>query len=322
MPDDPERESVTGDNPDATQQSPPSPHIERDEDGEGGNRQGSGNHVTQDQDKPLHWTRYVEVACAILLVLITGTYTYYSSQQATAAITAANAAKSSSDTATAAFETSDSDFQRTMSQMIYQTTAQVQSAQAAKAGIKAAQQQMRLDQRAWVGVKSVSTWVDEHGKIGADMLIDNTGKTPALDVRASENIEPLADQGLWHEKPEYPKDYADSRFTPTDSRQVVAPNESFHVFVSINGVWGEGLTDTLHGRIAYDDVFGCQHWIIFCYSEGTNSKTGPFWTPCSIHNDIDMTTDELRCKSRVNNSDHSREQNSNKASHVVARRIP
>jgi uncharacterized protein HemX len=43
--------------------------------------------------------RYIEAACAVLLVLITGTYTYYASQQACAAITAANAAQSAAVTA-------------------------------------------------------------------------------------------------------------------------------------------------------------------------------------------------------------------------------
>jgi hypothetical protein len=48
---------------------------------------------------PTQWTVYVQAVCAISLVFITGFYTYYARQQTGASITAANAAKSASDTA-------------------------------------------------------------------------------------------------------------------------------------------------------------------------------------------------------------------------------
>jgi hypothetical protein len=160
--------------------------------------------------------------------------------------------------------------------------------------IRQSQRAMELDQRAWVGIKNVSPWIDEQGKIGAEIDLDNTGKTPALNVRAKENIEPLAIGGLWNQEPNYPQDYSTSQFAAKDSLQVIAPNSSFKILVSINGEWTEGLTDALHGRIIYDDVFGCHHWVVFCYLKRSNRRTGVFWTPCSMHNDIDLT-DELTC---------------------------
>jgi hypothetical protein len=53
------------------------------------------------------WPIRIEAACAVLLVFITGFYTYYARQQAGAAIKAANAAKSAADTATAALHISE-----------------------------------------------------------------------------------------------------------------------------------------------------------------------------------------------------------------------
>jgi hypothetical protein len=89
------------------QQSPsPSlpPPVERNENSEGDNGQRDGPRIANDENKPPHWTRHVEAVCAIILVLITGTYTYYASRQACAAVTAANAAKSAADTAYASLK--------------------------------------------------------------------------------------------------------------------------------------------------------------------------------------------------------------------------
>ena len=57
---------------------------------------------------PKHWIEYVEGLCAVALVAITGTYTYFAGQQASAGITAANAAKSAADTARDALHISES----------------------------------------------------------------------------------------------------------------------------------------------------------------------------------------------------------------------
>jgi hypothetical protein len=61
--------------------------------------EGRGRRVQRTVEKPSHWWETAPSICAILLVIITGYYTYYAKQQAGAAITAADAAKSAADTA-------------------------------------------------------------------------------------------------------------------------------------------------------------------------------------------------------------------------------
>ncbi len=71
---------------DSAQQPPPPPvppAIERHENGEGNHREDRGDNVANREGDPLHWTRYLEVGCAVLLVLITGKYTYYAGHQLT-----------------------------------------------------------------------------------------------------------------------------------------------------------------------------------------------------------------------------------------------
>jgi hypothetical protein len=82
----------------APPQRPPPP-IKGNEYTEGDNSEGGGNKVAKTTEKPPHWTAYIEATCAVPLVLITATYTHYAHEQASAAITAANAAKTASDTA-------------------------------------------------------------------------------------------------------------------------------------------------------------------------------------------------------------------------------
>jgi hypothetical protein len=207
-------------------------------------------------------------------------------------------AKSASDTILEMQKQSEA-MQKAASAADRQASATLAQVASANKALVSSMNASRLDQRAWIGVRSVTPWVDEHGKIGAEMLVENTGRTPALNVKVRENIEPLANKGLWHEEPKYHEDYSDTHFLLNDSRSVVEPSGGFHIFVSINGYWMDGVTDTLHGRIAYDDVFGCHHWIVFCYSKGFNPKTTvPLWTSCSIHNEIDLIADELNCKSK------------------------
>lgn len=182
MPDYPDSTAEANDDTNTTQQSPAPPlppSVKGHENGEGNNRQGGGNRITQKQDEPPHWTRYVEAACALALVLITATYTHYASRQAEAAITAANAAKESADWAAAAFETSDSDFQRTMSQMITQTTQQVKAANASQSAARTAQDALYISNRAYIvtGRPDVS-----YAEKFVTIPVENIGRAPSRKV--------------------------------------------------------------------------------------------------------------------------------------------
>ena len=76
-----------------------SPSIKGDKDGSRKNGHGSGSDIAKKENGIPHWTGYAEAFCAILLVLITGTYTYYSAKQTEATQDAASAAISAADVA-------------------------------------------------------------------------------------------------------------------------------------------------------------------------------------------------------------------------------
>jgi hypothetical protein len=99
----PTNEEASGDSKAPQEPPPPTPppSVEGNENGKGGDGEQGRHQIAKDKDGPPHWTRYMEAACAVILVLITGTYTYFARQQAGAAITAAGAAKSAADIADA-----------------------------------------------------------------------------------------------------------------------------------------------------------------------------------------------------------------------------
>jgi len=163
MPDEPERSPDTADYSDAAQTPPPPPlppPVERNENPEGDSGQHACRQVTENQNEPPHWTRYVEVVFAGLLVLITATYTYYASRQACAAITAADAARDAAKVAT---------------------------------------EQMVLEMRPWINLIP-GEGVPDSGSIrpgtaiGVQYTISNPGKTAALDL-TWESFNALVDPG-------------------------------------------------------------------------------------------------------------------------------
>ena len=109
MPDQVERDpDANNDDAALNQESAPTPAgAEADEDGKGERHKTSRYHQFCEKYKvKKKWVRFrrhgpqwIEAGCAIALVVITGSYTYYASQQAGAAITAAGAAKKSADVA-------------------------------------------------------------------------------------------------------------------------------------------------------------------------------------------------------------------------------
>ncbi len=108
----PGTEEAAADTSNARHTPPPPPlsAIKRDENVEGGHSQGGCNQVAKNEDDPPHWTRYVEAACAILLVLITSAYTYYAAKQTKATQDAANAATSAATTASDSLKISREQF--------------------------------------------------------------------------------------------------------------------------------------------------------------------------------------------------------------------
>lgn len=200
-----------------------------------------------------------------------------------------------SNTARDAFEASDGEFQRTMRQMIYQTAAQFNSAKAAQGSVKTTQQQMRLDQRAWVGIDMLTVHPDRI-RVGDQAFVNiafkNTGRTPARNLLATVVKEPLV-PGI------SPKFFYESEKTARYG--LLPPNGDDFISLSIaNNVatgrdmpMDDGVLNALssgrtilyfHGQLSYTDIFDHLHWTTFCYFL-RNIDTSPSFGACQEHND-------------------------------------
>jgi len=81
------------------------PAIEGDKNVVGHSCKPCSDSVCEHRGKPTHWTAYAEAICALALVVITGTYTYYAKQQAGAAIAATTNATETLNTVKKQFDT-------------------------------------------------------------------------------------------------------------------------------------------------------------------------------------------------------------------------
>jgi hypothetical protein len=160
----------------------------------------------------------------------------------------------------------------------------------ARASIRAAQNSLHIDQRAWVGVSDITKpdfAVDK--PFVTKVLVKNTGKTPAKDVTVTFAIRPG--------DPNNP-DPSKLPAQPAGSHGVLLPNietemplDATHsaaggklsqsVFDQINS--GQ-ITMLVYGTIEYEDVFGYRHWVKSCAYFNLRSKT---FAQCKTYNDID-----------------------------------
>jgi hypothetical protein len=118
--------------------------------GKGSDNESGGGQKQNPTEQP-HWIAYVEGCCDVLLVLITGTYTYYAAGQ--------------------------------LHKMKRATEAATSAAQTASDTLKFTRDSFKDDQRAWLGVAEFHT-IDFSAARGliVDISFFNSGKTPARDV--------------------------------------------------------------------------------------------------------------------------------------------
>lgn len=190
------------------------------------------------------WPQRIEAVCAVLLVIITGFYTYYAAGQ--------------------------------LHKMRRATKAAEDSANAAKRAADTANQSMQLDQRAWVGpVEAALPPYDDGGrkvyiKIGEkpkfSFVLANSGKTPALKLtfkitnHVYRSTEPFVP---YYETPKTKTTvgtlFPGGRMSiPTLETPGVA--ERFHVTSFASGEY----IDYVYGEISYEDIFGQPHKTEFC----------------------------------------------------------
>jgi hypothetical protein len=154
-----------------------------------------------------------------------------------------------------------------------------------KAALDATINASKLDQRAWIGVGTVSTLAFGLNTVARfDIPISNTGKTPATDVVFCGF--PYSPQG---EDP-CPLDRSHAKVSAAVwNVGPVMPGSVVHQWMQTaylldeNDVQGrDGMR--LVGTIWYNDVSGRAHWITFCrYYDGKNDR----FEVCYDHNDMD-----------------------------------
>jgi hypothetical protein len=166
--------------------------------------------------------------------------------------------------------------------------------------IKATQEQMRQDQRAWIGMMQV-TGIPEVGKpFHAAVLFQNTGKTPAMDFVSQERMGPLASGQ------KFAANWVVTNALGIQSHALLFPNQSYGAVVKISDqdlAIDQPALDSINtgkvtiytfGRGCYKDVFKKKHWIRFCE---IYDPTGKNWISCAEYNEIDteQTESEETC---------------------------
>ena len=150
-----------------------------------------------------------------------------------------------------------------------------------------ANQQAILTQRAWMKVEATIEAPNGMWAAGQPFLIrtnkQNTGRTPALNVRSDSRIQNVAQTNRKLTFPKFSFDnyhysgnivpgessYSDitGTFRPEDRQDVLSHKTRTFVF----------------GRIEYDDVFGVHHWLTYC----SYLLVGGAFATCDRNNEMD-----------------------------------
>ncbi|WP_058185995.1 lysozyme inhibitor LprI family protein [Terracidiphilus gabretensis] len=155
--------------------------------------------------------------------------------------------------------------------------------------IKATQESMRQDQRAWLGAGDYTYTLAESGPIESVANLTNTGKSPALNILCRiTGTTKLKDYVLRDSDIVYPQEL------PTLRQGALFPNQHFPLKATgppmdpeKQKVWfgniqsGEWI-EYFFGEVRYIDTLGKNHWTHFCTQYIAPTKSG---TPCPVYND-------------------------------------
>jgi hypothetical protein len=204
----------------------------------------------------------IGIATVLVNLGIWHTYSGQLDQMRTATEASTRAANLASDS----LELTQGNFDRTMQRTIDQTVAQLKSARAAVDAVSTSQEQIRMDQRAWLVPGKVGPGPPEVGKPwDVSIYFSNKGKTPARNA-------------TWFCVDELAKDESSVkwyRLSPKDFPSMISPNDERHCKIDVsNGnpvpqqdldvLTSGALTVFFYGAGTYEDVFGRFHWFTFC----------------------------------------------------------
>jgi hypothetical protein len=150
------------------------------------------------------------------------------------------------------------------------------SAGAARDAVTLARDSMHLDQRAWLAatVAEPVAIPEQRGRVTAILVLQNTGKTPALALKGWARLQDIWSVG--QEKPEFFK-HDSSNDTPIDM-PVLIPNALARLSLhgQTNQFGFEKDNFYVNGEVRYCDVFNEAHFVNFCFQWRGN------WNPEGI----------------------------------------
>lgn len=171
--------------------------------------------------------------------------------QATTARQSADQAKRAADLASDSFDAAYGEngiSERTMSQIITQTTAQVQSAQAAHDAVTQSQEFFNLQNRPWLIFTPGIVGPEQVGHVlPVESQIENVGSTPAANAWIRAHYDPsqsIPNKSTFDDTDEILK-------FPVGTRQRIP----YQTYIPVSSIHTFGPSGSLYGWIVYRDVF-------------------------------------------------------------------
>jgi hypothetical protein len=171
--------------------------------------------------------------------------------------------------------------------------------------IKATQEQMRLDERAWVGAGSPSITLNTASPIKIETRVAILGKSPAVDIRSRLGMRPFG--------PDHTLTLDDIVLDRKEvSTGTAVPGTNFPVKEvgetpvsaaeagTIQVVLGRKAILYFYGQITYRDIFKVHHWTHFCYAITSADVNDAY--PCKIYNDTDADSETLKKRDSMQTS--------------------
>ncbi len=183
-----------------------------------------------------------------------------------------------------------------------QLTISRELAKAARDNVTAIQQQMRGDQRAWVGSGDTTFTIKTSSPIDVRTVGKNVGKTPAVDaspeiywVIKPKRMGALALKdivyGRWARRVNHGTVFPGQTFGIEFKESEVAPNQTSLVSDLTTG----SSIFYIYGLITYRDVFDNPHWTHFCYAVNKDLRRAG---TCAIYNDSDSDKNQGKPRRR------------------------
>lgn len=178
-------------------------------------------------------------------------------------------------------------------------TASEKSAEASQQGVEINKrvmesniQSFHTEQRAWLDILPAGTVFDANQPFKTQVVIKNAGKTPAKNVSYGWRLDGATKEDI--SKLNFDQPIADIKtgILPPEGQMIQAMDPFKGQVLGqqrYDAIGDRSLTAFFYGRVRYDDVFGCHHWIKFCYVFNPDRK---IFDLCSVHNSMDEEVQE------------------------------